>query len=312
MTVSRYLRDPEKVSQKTRDKIEEVITATGYIPNKAPALLSNSKSFAIGVLVPSLTNQVFADVISGIEAITEPAGYQVMLAHYGYSPEVEEKHITSLLSYQIDGLILSDFEHTNRTLAMIEMAGIPTVEIMGSSKTPIHQSVGFDNKNAGYLMTKALLEKGYKHPVYLGAQLDRRTELKREGYRDALQEFGVSPIEMLTEEGSSFSLGRELLTKTLQQHPEVDSFFCTNDDIATGVVFECQHQGISIPEEIAVAGFHGLDVGQSLVPRLASVMTPRKEIGKIAAEQLLSRIERKTTLAKNVCLDIELDFGESV
>ncbi|GAM66925.1 gluconate utilization system gnt-I transcriptional repressor [Vibrio sp. JCM 19236] len=57
MTVSRYLRDPEKVSQKTRDKIEKVITETGYIPNKAPALLSNSKSFAIGVLVPSLTNQ---------------------------------------------------------------------------------------------------------------------------------------------------------------------------------------------------------------------------------------------------------------
>lgn len=290
MTVSRYLRDPEKVSQKTRDKIEKVITETGYIPNKAPALLSNSKSFAIGVLVPSLTNQVFADVISGIEEITEPAGYQVMLAHYGYSPEVEEKHITSLLSYQIDGLILSDFEHTERTLAMIEMAGIPTVEIMGSSKTPIHQSVGFDNKKAGYLMTKALLEKGYKHPVYLGAQLDRRTELKREGYRDAVEEFGVTPIEMLTEEGSSFSLGRELLTKTLEQHPQADSFFCTNDDIATGVVFECQHQGISIPEQIAVAGFHGLDVGQSLVPRLASVVTPRKEIGENCS---------KTAIAKN-------------
>lgn len=312
MTVSRYLRDPEKVSQKTRDKIEKVITETGYIPNKAPALLSNSKSFAIGVLVPSLTNQVFADVISGIEEITEPAGYQVMLAHYGYSPEVEEKHITSLLSYQIDGLILSDFEHTERTLAMIEMAGIPTVEIMGSSKTPIHQSVGFDNKKAGYLMTKALLEKGYKHPVYLGAQLDRRTELKREGYRDAVEEFGVTPIEMLTEEGSSFSLGRELLTKTLEQHPQADSFFCTNDDIATGVVFECQHQGISIPEQIAVAGFHGLDVGQSLVPRLASVVTPRKEIGEIAAKQLLQRIESKSKKTDNICLDVELDFGESV
>ena len=81
MTVSRYLKDPALVSAAVQEKIAVALDELGYIPNRAPDLLSNAKSKAIGVLLPSLTNQVFAEVIRGVEAITEPAGYQTMLAH---------------------------------------------------------------------------------------------------------------------------------------------------------------------------------------------------------------------------------------
>jgi LacI family gluconate utilization system Gnt-I transcriptional repressor len=84
MTVSRYLKDPALVSAAVQEKIAVALDTLGYIPNRAPDLLSNAKSKAIGVLLPSLTNQVFAEVIRGIESVTEPAGYQTMLAHYGY------------------------------------------------------------------------------------------------------------------------------------------------------------------------------------------------------------------------------------
>lgn len=91
MTVSRYLRNPEQVSEALRGKIAVALDELGYIPNRAPDILSNATSRAIGVLLPSLTNQVFSEVLRGIESVTDAFGYQTMLAHYGYKPEMEEE-----------------------------------------------------------------------------------------------------------------------------------------------------------------------------------------------------------------------------
>lgn len=85
MTVSRYLRNPDSVAKDTQQRIAAAIEQFGYIPNRAPEILSNAKSKAIGVLLPSLTNHVFADVLKGIEQVADIAGYQTMFAHYGYS-----------------------------------------------------------------------------------------------------------------------------------------------------------------------------------------------------------------------------------
>ncbi len=90
MTVSRYLRNPDSVAAKTRDKIALAIEELGYIENKAPAMLSKSSSRAIGVLLPSLSNQIFASFVQGIEAVTKAHGYETLLAHFSYD-EVEEE-----------------------------------------------------------------------------------------------------------------------------------------------------------------------------------------------------------------------------
>lgn len=132
MTISRFLRNPEQVSEKLRGTIARTLDELGYIPNRVPDILSNATSRAIGVLLPSLTNQVFAEVIRGIETVTDAAGYQTMLAHYGYQAEKEEDRLVSLLSYNIDGLILAERTHTPRTLKMLATAGIPVVELMDS------------------------------------------------------------------------------------------------------------------------------------------------------------------------------------
>ena len=108
MTVSRFLRNPEQVSVALRGKIAAALDELGYIPNRAPDILSNATSRAIGVLLPSLTNQVFAEVLRGIESVTDAHGYQTMLAHYGYKPEMEQERLESMLSWNIDGLILTE------------------------------------------------------------------------------------------------------------------------------------------------------------------------------------------------------------
>ena len=190
MTVSRYLRNPNTVAASTRQKIAMAIEEFGYIPNRAPDILSNAKSRAIGVLVPSLTNQVFADVIKGIEMITDNAGYQTMLAHYGYSESKEEQRIESLLSYNVDGLILSENHHTERTRKMLEIANIPVIEIMDCSEVGIQQAIGFDNVSAAQSMVETMINRGYRHIVYFSARMDKRTKLKMQGYEQAMKRHG--------------------------------------------------------------------------------------------------------------------------
>lgn len=97
MTVSRFYTT-EQVSVALRGKIAAALDELGYIPNRAPDILSNATSRAIGVLLPSLTNRVFAEVLRGIESVTDAHGYQTMLAHYGYKPEMEQERLESMLS----------------------------------------------------------------------------------------------------------------------------------------------------------------------------------------------------------------------
>ncbi|MDG6881161.1 Gluconate utilization system GNT-I transcriptional repressor [Phocoenobacter uteri] len=312
MTVSRYLRNPDSVAEATRKKIAVAIEEFGYIPNRAPDILSNAKSHAIGVLVPSLTNQVFANVIKGIETVTDPAGYQTMLAHYGYSIKKEEQRIESLLSYNVDGLILSENHHSPRTLKMLKTANIPVIEIMECSEIGGYQAIGFDNVAAAQSMTETIINRGHKNIVYFCARMDKRTQLKMQGYQQAMQKHALTPRCIITEESSSFSLGAKQLHQALKQYPDINGIFCTNDDLAIGALFECQRLGIAVPKQIAIAGFHGHNVGQSMTPQLATVITPRLEIGKVAATQLLERLNNHPQQSHIINLGYQIHLGESI
>ncbi|UYG00899.1 substrate-binding domain-containing protein [Halomonas sp. GD1P12] len=291
MTVSRCLRDPQTVSEGLRERIFSAAEQVGYIPNRAPELLSRAKSRSIGVLVPSLTNQVFADVILGIETHTEPAGFHLMLSHYGYSPALEERSLASLLSYNVDGVILSDHEHSPRSLRMLETAGIPIVEIMDTHRPPLHQAVGYDNVQAADDMVSAMIARGRRRIVYLAVRLDERTRQREQGYARAMARHGLEPVTLESAERSSYSVGASLMQTVLRDYPNADGLFCTNDDVAIGAYYECLRLGVRVPQTMALAGFHGHDVGQAMTPRLASVITPRRMIGEAAAKTLLERID---------------------
>ncbi len=312
MTVSRYLRDPKTVAADTGAKIAVAIEQFGYIRNRAPDILSNAKSRAIGVLLPSLTNSVFADVLKGIESVTDPAGYQTMLAHYGYSEQKEEQRIESLLSYNVDGLILSENHHSERTLKMLEVANIPVIEIMDTSEIGTQQAVGFDNISAAQAMVEMMIRRGCKQVVYFSARMDKRTQLKKQGYEQVMRKHKLKPHTIATEASSSFTLGATLLQIALDKYPDIDGVFCTNDDLAIGALFECQRLGIKVPERIAIAGFHGHDVGQSLTPQLASVITPRFEIGKVAAQELFNRLNQQVPQNQMIDLGYQIHLGETV
>ena len=304
MTVSRYLRN--------RDKIAVALDELGYIPNRAPDMLSNATSRAIGVLLPSLTNQVFADVLRGIETVTDEAGYQTLVAHFGYNADKEELQLRSLLGWNIDGVILTERTHTPGTLRMLEVAGIPVIEMMDSVTPCLDMAVGFDNVEAARQMTHAILKKGHRHTVYLGARLDERTLQKQQGYEKAMREAGLTPHSVMMEDASSFSAGAQLLCEAQKRYPETDSLFCTNDDLAVGAMFECQRQGLNVPAQMAIAGFHGHDITQVVTPRLATVLTPRERMGRESAAMLLARIGGDRSVTEPLDVGFEIAEGGSI
>ncbi len=312
MTVSRFLRDPNLVSKPLQLQISAAIDELGYIPNKAPDMLSNAKSNAIGVLLPSLTNQVFADVLKGIELVTDKHGYQTMIAHTGYNPEKEEMRLRSLLAYNIDGLILTERTHTAATRKMIEISGVPVVEIMDSVSPCIDMAVGFDNYEVTKNMVNRMIKKGHKHIAYFSARQDDRSIIRQQGYEQAMRDAGLSTKTFATKESSSYSLGKYLLHQALKEYPQIDGVFSTNDDLALGVLFECQRLGIKVPEQLAIAGFHGHDVGQVVTPKLASILTPRIEIGQKSADMLLKCINGEQIDLNVIDLPVEFLDGESI
>lgn len=308
MTVSRYLRDPQKVAEKTRVRIAQAIESTGYIQNRVPAMLSKSSSKAIGIVVPSLSNQVFAELVQGIETITRQQGFSTLIAHTGYDPLTEEEQVAVLLSYQVDALILTQTDHTLRTRKMLVAAGLPVAETMELPVEPIDIAVGLDHVAAAKAATRRMLEAGRKSIVYLAARLDTRTLLRQQGYEQAMRHAGLKPLTVSTSAHSSFTTGSSLIQQAFQQSPGLDGVFCTNDDLAVGVMLYCASNGKTVPEDVAVVGYNGLDVGQAMRPKLTSVVTPRYRIGEISADLLIRRIQGETPATSYV--DVGFSFTD--
>jgi len=161
-------------------------------------------------------------------------------------------------------------------------------------------------------MTAAIINHGHRHVAYLGARLDERTIIKQKGYEQAMLDAGMTPYSVMVEQSSSYSSGIELMRQARREYPQLDGIFCTNDDLAVGAAFECQRLGLKIPDDMAIAGFHGHDIGQVMEPRLASVLTPRERMGRIGAERLLARIRGEAVTPKMLDLGFTLSPGGSI
>ena len=312
MTVSRCLRRPDTVAEPLRSRIFEVAEELSYLPNHAPTLLAQARSRSIGMLVPSVTNQVFSEVFAGAIDTANAADYRLMISHYGYDPQEEARGIASLLSYNADAIIMSDREHTDATLRMLQSADVPTVEIMDTRTPPLQQAVGYDNHAAAHEMIDVMIAEGRREIVYMAVRLDARTQQRERGYLEAMEAHGLHGRSLQSAEKSSFSVGAKLMSEVLDERPKTEAIFCTNDDVAVGAYFECLRRDLSVPGDLAIVGFHGLDVIQALAPHLGSVLTPRYRIGAVAIEQLLARIAGPQSYESVIDLGYEIMWPQSL
>ncbi|CAM3664786.1 transcriptional regulator [Rouxiella silvae] len=308
MTVSRFLRTPEKVSPETRERITKVMQEVGFPLEETE---KKNKSKKIGILVPSFNNQIFSDLLAGIESVTSAQGYQTLVVNYDYSKEREEEHIINLLTYRLAGLMLTDSVHTLKAEKYLNAADIPIAQLMSLENANGRIAVGFDNFQAGYDMALALIASGKRQVVYFGSMSDARDMNRYEGYRKAMEDNQLIAQHITPNKVSSVSIGAGMLTLARQNNPDINAVLCTNDDIAVGVLQECIRLGIKVPENMAISGFHGLDIGLATTPALASVITPRFEMGKVGAEIMLKKINKIPTIER-VDLHYRISLGGTI
>jgi LacI family gluconate utilization system Gnt-I transcriptional repressor len=292
ITVSRAINTPHLVSDALRKKIAAAIDATGYLPNQAARALASARSDSIAVLVPSLSNTVFIDMLAGVDEVLQARGYRTLIGDTRYSAQQEEHLLRAYLQHAPDGLLITGFEQSAPTRHLIAQSKIPVVHMMELGPEDSF-SVGLRQFDAGHALTCHLLERGYRNIGFLGAQLDARVLQRLAGCRAALQQAGRAyPAgELLTETPSSIGMGAQLLEQLLRQAPDCDALFCCNDDLAQGVLFECQRRAILVPQQLAVAGFNDLAASNWIHPRLTTIATPRYAIGHASATLLLARID---------------------
>lgn len=313
MTASRAISQPERVSQELRQRVELAIAELGYVPNRAARALASTHSRVIVVLVPSLSNTVFTDVLSGVADALDADGYQLLIGNTGYSESTEEKLLGVHLQSNPDGILLSGLTHSKRVNQMLSSSCVPVVSMMDLADDPSQMSVGFSQFDAGYSMTRYLIDKGHRRIGFIGAQLDERTLKRTEGYRRAMRDAGLADtrLEVLVSDPSTIALGSELLGRMLAVAPDCDAIFCCNDDLAQGAIYQCQRRAIQVPQQLAICGFNDLPASAWMNPSITTIGTPRYRIGFEAAKLLRSVIKGEPIFSPRIDLGFTLIARES-
>jgi LacI family transcriptional regulator, gluconate utilization system Gnt-I transcriptional repressor len=293
ITVSRFFRSPEALTAGKRVRVESAANELGYVPNLAARALASQRTEVIGVLVPSLTNSVFSDVLRGIYDALDGSRYSIQLANTRYSIFQEEKLLRLFLAQKPTGLIVTGINQTDESRSIMESVACPIVQIMEIGPAPIDMMIGFSHFEAAKAGISHLLEQGYRRIGFLGARMDPRVQRRLEGYQAAMNDAALfDPRRVVTTATpSSVTLGGTLFADLLAKAPDIEAVFCGNDDLALGALFECQRRHMSVPEQMAIVGFNDLEYMSATVPTLTSIRTNRYEMGRDAAVMVIEAVE---------------------
>ena len=300
MTVSRALSQPEKVAKSTCERIHSAIETLGYLPNLAAGTLRSNQSRIIAGLVPTLGHSIFGDTVQGISDALDEAGYQLLLGCSGYLPEKEEELVKAFLGRRADGLILTGTHRSASVRARLEAASVPVVETWDISEGRLDMAVGFDNFNAGYEIARHLIDCGYRRLGYVATTKahearEKRAALRSKGFYKAVREAGLpTPTRISVPDPLNIEQSGVIAADFVSSHPTIEAVLCANEIIGAGALAELQRRGWGVPEQIAVAGIGDANIASLVSPGLTSVRFPGYEIGRRAAEMILTRLRGLT------------------
>lgn len=292
MTVSRVLRGKGDVSVLTRARVQEAAKRLGYVPNKIAGALASSRVNLVAVIIPSLGNMVFPEVLSGISDGLEGTGLQPVVGVTDYLPEKEEQVLFEMLSWRPAGVIIAGLEHSDASRAMLAQAGVPVVEIMDTDGEAVDACVGISHRRAGRQMAEAIFAAGYRRIGFLGTKmpLDHRARKRFEGFTRTLGRAGIEIADReFYQGGSALAKGREMTQAILARTPDLDFLYYSNDMIGAGGLLHLLAQGYGIPDRIGLAGFNAVELLDGLPRRLATMDACRREIGARAAAIIAAR-----------------------
>jgi LacI family gluconate utilization system Gnt-I transcriptional repressor len=290
-TVSRVLRNHGSFSAKTRDRVMAAVAELGYVPNLIAGTLASAGSRLVGIVVPSLANIVFPDLLRGAGAALDATGHQPFIGVTDYDPAREEALIASMLAWRPAALLVTGLEHSERSRAMLVGGGARVAELLDIDGPGIDIVVGFSSREAGATSARHLVGRGYRRIGYVGHDLNRDTRAAKRlaGFEAALAETGLALADReVAALPSSIEAGRDGLERLLARTPDLDAVYFSNDDMAIGGYFLCLARGIAIPGRLALFGYNGLEVARLAPQPLATIRTPRVLVGETAVRLALS------------------------
>jgi LacI family transcriptional regulator, gluconate utilization system Gnt-I transcriptional repressor len=307
ITVSRFLREPQRVAGETADRVRAALRDSGYVPNKQAGQLASGQSRMVAALIPSITNSIFAETVQGLGDGLQAAGYELMLASTGYSMEREEEQLRAVLGWFPSGVVVTGSHHTEGALALLNAAqrnGTPVIEVWDhhpGRPAGSFAQVGFNHEQVGRDMARHLLSLGRRPLIYVdsGVVEDFRAHERGDGFLAEALAAGVPAHRVVAPATEAIAAGRQALAALLHSgvRGEIGSggkvgknsapaVAFANDHLACGALLEAQVRQVKVPQALALMGFGDFPIGAELLPPLTTVRPPRYEIGAEAARLL--------------------------
>lgn len=290
-TVSRALSGSPLVSAETRARIQILAEEMGYSPDAQARGLVTGQTWTVGVVVTSIADPFYAEVMQGIESTAQEHGYSVILSSSNYEPEREISAVEMLRSKRVDGVIVGASRLGALYLDHLERVGAPVVLINSHREDtgPYTFSVSVDNLHGGRLATQHLIEQGHRHIAYVTARANYSSNAGRlEGYRRALDEAGIALDPLLVMPGNGrFEGGARALPVLMELEAPPTAVFCYNDMTAIGVLRAAHSAGLRVPGDLAVVGFDDIPFASYVCPALTTIAQPKFEMGRQAMDMVL-------------------------
>jgi LacI family transcriptional regulator len=307
-TVSRALNDHPDIHLKTKKLVKKVAGELGYNPNIIARNLQSSKSNQIGVIVPEIRHDFFANAISGIEEVAYQKGYTIIIAQSNELQEREIINLNSMYLHRVAGIIASISQTTTSSDHFKKLLdnGVKMVFFDRVCKDLCTPRVHIDDFESSYKVVEYLVKNGYKRVVHFaGPQILEICSNRRLGYEKALKDLNVGYAPLIFEGGMHESDGYNHVNELIGSGISSCAIFAVNDPVAVGAIKRLKELQIKIPKQIGIVGFSNNPITEMISPSLTTVDQHSIEMGRKAAEILLNNIENPDEGNENI--DIKLD-----
>jgi DNA-binding LacI/PurR family transcriptional regulator len=291
-TVSNVITQRVPVSDKTRARVLQAIAELDYRPNLVARGLAQGKTMTLALVVPTISNPFFAEVVEEIEQVADQHDYQLLLSMTHNSMEEGKRHLERMASRWVDGFIIMGMAASSADVLAFKNGGKEVVLSVWNqdAHTQILPIVDIDFRLAAELATQHLLEYGHRH---IAAILEEPVQLtRRKGFEAALTEAGLSVRPEYIKRGdSSFESGYACTLELLDLALPPTAIFAGNDWMALGAIEAIASRGLSVPHDLSVVGVDDISQAAHTHPPLTTISIPKREMARAATEVLLRYIQ---------------------
>ncbi|EQA5670630.1 DNA-binding transcriptional regulator CytR [Cronobacter malonaticus] len=307
-TVSRALMNPEKVSQATRNRVEQAAIDVGYLPGLLNRNLKRNESRTILVIVPDICDPFFSEIIRGIEVTAAEQGYLVLIGDCAHQNQQEKTFIDLIITKQIDGMLLLG-SRLPFDASKEEQRNLPPM-VMANEFAPELElpTVHIDNLTAAFNAVNYLHELGHQRIACIaGPEEMPLCHYRLQGYVQALRRSGMTVDPHYIARGDfTYEAGANALEQLLSLPQPPTAIFCHSDVMALGALSMAKRRGFRVPDDLSIIGFDNIAVAEFCDPPLTTVAQPRFDIGREAMLLLLSQLNGHTVSSGSRLLDCEL------